>query len=88
MFDLWADALTPGHPEVMIAAYVSASAAGKLAERLMGHELVGDVRIVPHADGVTVDNVNDRNTGHLEVLMAVLERREAQAATDAVGTVV
>ncbi len=53
------------------------AAADKLVKRLSTHELADDVRIVPHEDGVTVDNVNDRNAAHVEVLMAVLERREA-----------
>jgi hypothetical protein len=35
---------------------------------------------VQHEMGVTVENVNDRNAAHVEVLLAVLERREAAAA--------
>jgi hypothetical protein len=83
MYDLRVKALTPGEPEVLAAAYVTASAAGKLIERLRAQGLSTDERIVPHEDGVTVDNVNERNAMHAEVLMAVLERREA-AATAAV----
>jgi hypothetical protein len=83
MYDLRVKALTPGEPEVLVAAYVTASAAGKLIERLRAQGLSTDERIVPHEDGVTVDNVNERNAAHAEVLMAVLERREA-AATAAV----
>jgi hypothetical protein len=83
MYDLRVKALTPGEPEVLAAAYVTASAAGKLIERLRAQGLSTDERIVPHEDGVTVDNVNERNAMHAEVLMAVLEHREA-ATTAAV----
>jgi hypothetical protein len=82
MYDLRLTALTPGRPDVLAAAYVTATAAGKLIERLRAHGLSTDERIVPHEDGITVDNVNERNAAHLEVLLAVLERREAAAVLD------
>ncbi len=80
MYDLRVKARTPGQPEVLVAAYVTATAADRLVKRLCAHDLADDVRIVPHEDGVTVDNVNARNSAHFEVLLAVLERREAATA--------
>lgn len=76
-YDLRVKALTPGQPEVLLAANATAAAVDKLVTRLKTHKLVASFEIVAHQMGVTVDNVNDRNAAHVEVLMAVLEKREA-----------
>lgn len=76
-YDLTVKAKTPGRPEVLVAANVTHTAADKLVTRLLAHDLAEDIRITTHVNGVTVDNVNDRNPANLEVLLAVLERREA-----------
>jgi hypothetical protein len=79
-YDLNVKAKTPGQPEMLLAANVTASAADKLVQRLKTHDLLVGFEIVQHEMGVTVENVNDRNAAHVEVLLAVLERREAAAA--------
>lgn len=80
MYDLTVTSRTPGRPRVLVAANVTASAADKLVQRMQAQNLAADVEIVSHVQGRTVDNVNERNADHVEVLLAVLERREAQAA--------
>jgi hypothetical protein len=79
-YDLKVKAKTPGQPEMLLAANVTASAADKLVQRLKTHDLLVTFEIVQHETGVTVENVNDRNAAHVEVLLAVLERREAAAS--------
>lgn len=76
-YDLKVKAKTPGQPEILLAANVTAAAADKLVSRLKTHNLLVNFEIVAHENGVTVENVNDRNAAHAEVLMAVLEKRES-----------
>jgi hypothetical protein len=78
-YDLKVKAKTPGQPDVLLAANVTAAAADKLVQRLRKHNLLVEFEITGHRSGVTVDNFNDRNPAHVEVLLAVLERREAAA---------
>jgi hypothetical protein len=80
MYDLRVKAKTPGQPTVLVAANATATAVDKLVKRLKAVDLVEDVRIGMHEQGVTVDN-QPRNPEHLEVLMAVLTAREAAAGT-------
>lgn len=77
MYDLTVKAKTPGQPEVLVAANVSHTAADKLVQRMLACDLAADIRITQHENGVTVENINDRNASHLEVLIAVLEKRES-----------
>jgi hypothetical protein len=77
MYDLMIKAKTPGQPEVLVAANVTAAGADKLVRRLLQCDLAEDLRITPHVKGTTVENVNDRNAAHHEVLMAVLRMRES-----------
>jgi hypothetical protein len=83
-YDLKVKAKTPGQPEVLAAANITATAADKLVQRLRKHDLLVEFQIVQHEMGVTVDNLNDRNAAHVEVLMAVLERREAAVVVPSV----
>jgi hypothetical protein len=80
MYDLIVTAHTPGNPTVRVADGVSMQDADALVQRLLAHDLADKVSLVLHDTGPAVD---DRNAANLEVLLAVLERRERAAGSSA-----